>query len=152
MKVREKKKIYSIPEDTYFVRHSHLGPLALGCFTVSLGRRLGLISTGHDCCIRKVKASHIVTCFGSSHSRYGCSVCTLPVCVCDVCAEPHSECVWLGACLLFLYPGAHRRGIMGRETNPLRSETRHKRKTRIIRELQLEGQDQAEGHNCDGGK
>lgn len=55
-------------------------------------------------------------------------VCTLPVCVCDACAEPHSECVWLGVRLSLLYAGAHRRGIMGRETNLLRSETRDKRK------------------------
>lgn len=48
-------------------------------------------------------------------------------CVCDACAEPHSECVWLGVRPSLLYAGAHRRGIMGRETNSLRSETRDKR-------------------------
>ena len=54
-------------------------------------------------------------------------VCTLPVCVCDAYAEPHSECVWLGVPRSLLYAGAHRRGIMGRETNLLRSEARDKR-------------------------
>lgn len=54
-------------------------------------------------------------------------VCTLPVCVCDACAEPHSECVRLGVRLSLLYAGAHGRGIMGRETNLLRSEARDKR-------------------------
>lgn len=52
---------------------------------------------------------------------------TLPVCVCDACAEPHSECICLGVRLCLLYAGAHRRGIMGRETNLLRSERRDKR-------------------------
>lgn len=55
---RIRKKMYSLPEDTYFVRHSHLGPLTLGCFTVSLGRSLGLISTGHDYCWTSGKGKH----------------------------------------------------------------------------------------------
>lgn len=54
-------------------------------------------------------------------------VCTLPVCVCDAYAEPHSKCVWLGVRPSLLYAGAHRRGIIERETNLLRSETRDKR-------------------------
>lgn len=50
--------MYSLPEDTYFVGHSHLGPLTLGCFTVSLGRSLGFISTGHDYCWTSGKGKH----------------------------------------------------------------------------------------------
>lgn len=55
-------------------------------------------------------------------TQYVC-VCTLPVCVYDAYAEPHSECVWLRVRPSLLYAGAHRRGIMERETNLLRSET-----------------------------
>jgi len=44
--------------DTYLVRHhSHLRLLALSSLPIGLGRSLGLISTGHDCCVERGKHS-----------------------------------------------------------------------------------------------
>lgn len=54
------------------------------------------------------------------------------------------ECVWLGVRLSLLYAGAHRRGIMGRETNLLRSEARDKRNSTSSERDGQRGRAQAE--------
>lgn len=132
------------------VHHSHLGLLALGSLPIGLGRSLGLISTGHDYWVEREEKKHgeRVSCDKSNLFWWRIEeikdtleiyvyfvslplacflLCALPVCVYDAYAEPHSECVWLGVRLSFLYAGAHGRGIMAGETNLLRSEARDKR-------------------------